>query len=48
MDQNEVNLESKLILDRRQIIAGAAAIGLSAAFSSMPALAQATPKRAEH
>ena len=32
-------------LDRRQLIAGATALGLSAAFGAMPAMAQSAPKR---
>lgn len=37
--------KSSLILDRRQLIGGASAIGLAAAFGSMPAMAQGTPKK---
>ena len=41
----ETPTQSGLILDRRQLIAGASAVGLGAAFASMPALAQGTPKK---
>lgn len=44
MDNHEITTESGIVLDRRQIIGGAAALGLSAAFS-MPAMAQGTPKK---
>lgn len=37
--------DSGLILDRRQLILGASAVGLSAAFSSMPAMADEAPKK---
>lgn len=46
MPMNDINPESKIILDRRQLITGAAAFGLSATFGAMPALAQSAPKRA--
>lgn len=45
MATNETTTESGIILDRRQLILGASAVGLSAAFSSMPAMAQAKPKK---
>ncbi len=41
----ETTTESGIILDRRQLIAGASAVGLGAAFASMPAMAQGTPKK---
>jgi peptide/nickel transport system substrate-binding protein len=41
----ENKTDSGLILDRRQLILGASAVGLSAAFSSMPAMAAGTPKK---
>ena len=44
MDNHEITTESGIVLDRRQIIGGAAALGLSAAFS-LPAMAQGTPKK---
>ena len=37
--------ESGIILDRRQLITGASALGLSAVFGSMPAMAQGAPKK---
>lgn len=37
--------ESGIIFDRRQLITGATALGLSAAFGSMPAMAQSAPKK---
>jgi len=45
MKTNEHTTESGIILDRRQIILGATALGLSTAFGSMPALAQGAPKK---
>ena len=45
MSNIESTTESGIILDRRQLIAGASAIGLGAAFASMPAMAQGTPKK---
>ena len=45
MDHSEIQTESGLILDRRQLIAGASAIGLSAAFGVSPAMAQSKPKK---
>lgn len=45
MPKIEVPSESGIILDRRQLIAGAAAVGLSAAFGTAPAFAQSTPKK---
>lgn len=41
----ETTTESGIVLDRRQLIAGASAVGLGAAFASMPAMAQGTPKK---
>ena len=37
--------DSGLILDRRQLILGASALGLSTTFGAMPAMAQGTPKK---
>ena len=45
MPMNDINPESKIILDRRQLITGAAALGLSATFGAMPAMAQSAPKK---
>ena len=45
MDNNEIQTESGLILDRRQLIAGASALGLSTAFGVSPAMAQSKPKK---
>ena len=41
----ETPSESGLILDRRQLILGASALGLSTTFGAMPAMAQGTPKK---
>ena len=41
----ETTTESGIVLDRRQLILGASAIGLSATFGAMPAMAQGTPKK---
>ena len=41
----ETTTESGIILDRRQLIQGASALGLAAALGSSPALAQGTPKK---
>ena len=41
----ETQSDSGIILDRRQIITGAAALGLSATFGAMPAMAQGKPKK---
>jgi len=41
----ENTTESGIILDRRQLILGASAIGLSATFGAMPAMAQSKPKK---
>ncbi|TSA15490.1 MAG: ABC transporter substrate-binding protein [Comamonadaceae bacterium] len=41
----ETQSESGIVLDRRQLITGATALGLSAAFGSMSALAQSTVKK---
>lgn len=41
----ENTTESGIILDRRQLILGASAIGLSATFGAMPAMAQGKPKK---
>ena len=45
MAQHETTTESGIILDRRQLISGASAVGLGAAFGSMPAMAQGKPKK---
>ena len=45
MDHSEIQTESGLILDRRQLITGASALGLSAAFGVSPAMAQSKPKK---
>ena len=45
MATNETTTESGIIIDRRQILTGAAALGLSATFGAMPAMAQGTPKK---
>ncbi len=45
MAMNENTTESGIILDRRQIITGAAALGLSTTFGAMPAMAQGAPKK---
>ncbi|MEP6971836.1 MAG: ABC transporter substrate-binding protein, partial [Betaproteobacteria bacterium] len=45
MTMQETTTESGIVLDRRQLIAGASAVGLGAAFASMPAMAQGTPKK---
>ena len=45
LDNFESTTESGIILDRRQIITGAAALGLSSTFGAMPAMAQGTPKK---
>ena len=45
MTNHETTTESGIMLDRRQLIAGASAVGLGAAFASMPAMAQGTPKK---
>ena len=45
MAMNETTTESGIILDRRQIITGAAALGLSTTFGALPAMAQGTPKK---
>ena len=37
--------DSGIILDRRQLISGASALGLSATFGAMPAMAQGAPKK---
>jgi peptide/nickel transport system substrate-binding protein len=41
----ENKTESGIILDRRQMILGASAVGLSAAFGSLPAMAADAPKK---
>jgi len=41
----ENQTESGIILDRRQILTGAAALGMAGAFASFPAMAQSTPKK---
>ncbi len=45
MAMMDTTTEPRIILDRRQLIGGASAIGLGAAFASMPAMAQGTPKK---
>ncbi|MBJ7420378.1 MAG: hypothetical protein JHD18_08855, partial [Rhodoferax sp.] len=45
MDNFESTTESGIILDRRQILTGAAALGLSSTFVAMPAMAQGAPKK---
>jgi peptide/nickel transport system substrate-binding protein len=41
----ETPTDSGIILDRRQILSGVAALGLSATFGAMPAMAQGKPKK---
>ena len=41
----ETTTESGIILDRRQLIQGASALGLAMALGSSPAMAQGTPKK---
>ncbi|MBU3739399.1 MAG: ABC transporter substrate-binding protein [Rhodoferax sp.] len=45
MEHNEIRTESGIILDRRQLIAGATALGLAGSFGAMPAMAQSKPKK---
>jgi ABC-type transport system substrate-binding protein len=45
MDNSEIQTASGLILDRRQLIAGASALGLSAILGASPAMAQGAPKK---
>lgn len=45
MKFKDIQTQSEIILDRRQLVAGATALGLSAAFGSMPAMAQSSPKK---
>lgn len=45
MANDHTRSESGIILDRRQLITGATALGLSAAFGSMPVMAQGAPKK---
>lgn len=45
MAMNETTTESGIILDRRSLILGASAAGLSAALGSSPAFAQGAPKK---
>ena len=46
MANDEITTESGIILDRRQLILGASAIGLSATLGAMPAMAADTkPKK---
>lgn len=42
---NETTTESGIILDRRQMLLGASALGLSAALGTVPAFAQGAPKK---
>jgi peptide/nickel transport system substrate-binding protein len=41
----ETTSESGIILDRRQLIVGASAVGLASTFGATPAMAQSTPKK---
>ena len=41
----ETPTDSGIILDRRQLILGASALGLSTTFAASPAMAQAKPKK---
>ncbi len=45
MTNHQTTTKSGIVVDRRQLIAGAAAVGLGAAFGSMPAMAQGAPKK---
>ena len=45
MDNFESTTESGIILDRRHILTGAAALGLSSTFGALPAMAQGAPKK---
>jgi peptide/nickel transport system substrate-binding protein len=45
MTNHETTTESGIVVDRRQLIAGASAVGLGAAFASLPAMAQGAPKK---
>jgi peptide/nickel transport system substrate-binding protein len=45
MSKVDTPVESGLLLDRRQIITSAAALGLGATLASSPAMAQSTPKK---
>jgi peptide/nickel transport system substrate-binding protein len=45
MNHNTSNPSDALLLNRRTLVGGAAAVGLSAAFSSLPAMAQGAPKK---
>jgi len=45
MAMNETTTESGIILDRRQLILGASALGLSSTIGALPAMAQGTPKK---
>ena len=39
------SIETHLALDRRQLMSGAAALGLAGSLTALPALAQSTPKK---
>ena len=45
MEHGKNTAKSGVLLDRRQLISGAAALGLSATFATLPAFAQGTPKK---
>jgi peptide/nickel transport system substrate-binding protein len=45
MTNEEQTTESGIVVDRRSLLLGASALGLSAAFASMPAMAQSKPKK---
>ena len=45
MGQFDMQTESGLWLDRRSLLTGAAALGLSSTLGALPAMAQATPKK---
>jgi len=45
LDNFESTTESGIILDRRHILTGAAALGLSSTFGALPAMAQGAPKK---
>lgn len=45
MATTDIQTESGIILDRRQLMAGASALGLSSMFAAAPAMAQGAPKK---
>lgn len=45
MEDLATRSDSRIILDRRQLITGAAALGLSTTFGALPAMAQGAPKK---